>query len=98
MNNIQTFIPKRDRFGRFKPSRKTVFKLICVLLVLGSFYGNYFLLKKHYVISCKEGGHLMSKETCNEISENFYAAVELNRQNNVDNQAVLDDLDVINFK
>lgn len=67
-------------------SRKT-WAILFTLAAFGSFYLNYRLLKAGYVVSCGVNGktvaHLVSKETCNDLSVAQFDAAELYRLHTV---------------
>jgi hypothetical protein len=89
MNTIQTFVPeqKRDekgRFAKFAPSKKVTIITLSALIVLSSFYLNYWLLKNTYNISCgvngKAVGYFTRKDTCDELANDRTDFLEADRE------------------
>lgn len=82
-NNIVTFVPKRDIFGRFKTTkwRKLAYKVIVYQLIALSVVFNAYFVRRIYVFRCSAGGgYFMTGDKCDELSKNQDAAIELGRQ------------------
>lgn len=78
---MQIVTYKRDLLGRFIPSKRKIFKLVAGLVVIGSFYGNYALLKAQYNFRCADGGgYFMQDIECAEIAQAKFDARELDRE------------------
>lgn len=92
--NLVNYVPKRDGLGRFKPSKKSLFKFMFVVVALASFYGNYVLASKIWNFKCSEGGYFTTKAECGTLSEYKQDAQEMYRLQTVqamyeDNQDIL---------
>jgi hypothetical protein len=65
------------------PSKRTALKLSILIFLAGSLYLNYWLAKQHFNFRCEVNyqivGYMTTKEQCNDISEDFYAAREVER-------------------
>ena len=91
--NLVTYVPARDTLGRFKPSKKKVFKTLFVVAALASFYGNYLLASKIWNFKCSEGGYFTTKEKCGEIAQFKFDSQEMYRLQRVqamENEQALD--------
>ena len=83
--NIVSFVPKRDILGRFaRPSKKTIAKLVGLVVVVGSFWLNYYLLPQVYNFRCevngKTAGYFVRDSVCEELVSDRLENLELSRQ------------------
>lgn len=97
---ITEYVPNRDRFGKFKPSKKGMFKTLFVLMALGSFAGNYLLAKEIWNVRCEVNGEVIGyftrDITCNEISQAKFDSLELARINSINarnNESALSEIE-----
>jgi hypothetical protein len=68
--NITTYVPSRNRFGRFTSInwRKLARKTIAYQLIALSLVANVWFARHLYVVHCSAGGMFMTQEQCGELA------------------------------
>jgi hypothetical protein len=85
MNNIQTYVPKRDRFGKFKSInfRKLAWKVIKKQLIVISLLLNLTLAYQIWNVRCEVNGQIVgyftTKQVCGELAERKFDLLEQDR-------------------
>lgn len=84
MNNPIVYIPKRDRFGKFKSInfKRMAKKTIIYQLIALSVIMNIWFIRHTYVIRCAAGGLFMSQQACGDEANAKFAETQLNQTQN----------------